>query len=76
LYISHKQLLAECGGLANIEALQNHENQSIYQRVVRILEQYFNAEEEEDVAVAPNVIQGGHQYGFGSGAAPQGGFHY
>jgi len=70
-------LVAECGGLANIEALQEHENQAIYQRSVRILEQYFNGEEEEeeDPAVAPNVHQNHFQFG-GQGAGPQGGFRY
>lgn len=57
-----QQIVQDCGGLTNIEELQNHENNTIYQRAVKILETYFGGEEEEDQgdmipAVAPNASQ-------------------
>jgi hypothetical protein len=67
-------LVADCNGLQLIEDLQNHENQNIYQRAVKILETYFGAEEEEDGVIVPELLSGGQAYGFGgppSGGAPQ-----
>lgn len=64
-------IVADCNGLQLIEELQNHENQNIYQRAVKILETYFAAEEEEDGVIAPELMSGGQAYGFGG--PPQGG---
>ena len=48
-------VIEECGGLQKIEDLQNHENNAIYERSVKILETYFGAEDDvEDVYVAPS----------------------
>lgn len=38
--------LEKCGGLDLIEPLQMHANHQIYERALRILEQYFQEEEE------------------------------
>eukprot|EP01006_Ploeotia_vitrea_P039893 TRINITY_DN66383_c9_g1_i1.p1 TRINITY_DN66383_c9_g1~~TRINITY_DN66383_c9_g1_i1.p1 ORF type:complete len:583 (+),score=36.43 TRINITY_DN66383_c9_g1_i1:225-1973(+) len=48
-------VIEECGGLQKIEDLQNHENQQIYERSVKILETYFGAEDDEDVFTSPQV---------------------
>jgi len=80
-------LITECGGLNAIEELQNHENNNIYNRAVKVLETYFGAEEEDDAAIVPGVVtseSGGQQFYFGGaggagagGAAPgDGGFHF
>eukprot|EP00997_Jenningsia_sp_PLL12_P009543 NODE_6525_length_504_cov_90.189011_g5744_i0.p1 GENE.NODE_6525_length_504_cov_90.189011_g5744_i0~~NODE_6525_length_504_cov_90.189011_g5744_i0.p1 ORF type:complete len:101 (+),score=24.10 NODE_6525_length_504_cov_90.189011_g5744_i0:46-303(+) len=60
-------LVAECNGLEQIEALQNHDNHNIYQRSVKIIETYFGGEDEDDVDIAPEIQdQGGvQQFGFG-----------
>ena len=39
-------IIEECGALLNIENLQNHENSNIYNRAVKIIETYFNGEDE------------------------------
>lgn len=56
-------IIEECGGLQRIEELQNHQNHSIYERSMKILESYFDVEEDtmEDSNIAPAVM--------GSGAA-------
>jgi len=51
----------ECLGLDKLEQLQNHANQDIYEKTVAILENYFCAEEEENIS--PNVQSGAFSFG-------------
>ena len=60
-------LITNCGGLNKLEELQNHENSSIYHRVVKILEMYFGGVEEDTPDVMPETVAGGGAYGFGTG---------
>lgn len=69
-----QNIVYDCGGLSLIEELQNHENQTVYHRAVKMLETYFGAE-EEDEASDVNPVAGQTAYGFGT-QAPQGGFHF
>lgn len=70
-------LIDEADGLEKIEALQNHTNNDIYEKAMRILEQYFGLEDEEDQNLAPGMDASGTQFAFGGGpAAPQGGFNF
>jgi len=61
----------EAGGLDKIESLQRHENQEIYDKAIKILEMYFEVEEEEETEIAANAggefSFGGDNGGFGSG---------
>jgi len=68
------RMFSECGGLEKIEALQDHTNTSIYQRALRMLTTYFNAEEEQDSSVAPAVS--GSVFGFGSGQQGPGSYQF
>jgi len=62
-------LVEQCGGLDKIEALQNHSNVAIYDKVVDLLETFFGAEEEDDQNIAPNVNSSSTAFNFGVQAA-------
>ena len=69
-------LLEEAGGLDQLEALQSHADDEVYQRAVSMLETYFGEEDDEDGdGAAPQVQPGGCAYEFGVGGAeaPAGG---
>jgi HEAT repeat protein len=66
-------LIEELRGLDNIEALQNHPNNEIYEKAVSILETYFAAE-EDDQNTAPNVNTS-NSFTFGVGNT-QTNFHF
>lgn len=70
-------MIHECDGLSAIEELQNHPNQQLYTRALRIIETYFGGEEEEESEIVPQVTDGNQfsfgQPGQGPGAAPLGG---
>jgi len=56
----------ECNGLDNLEALQRHDNEEIYDRAVKILREYFESDEEEDTSLQPAVNDAQNQFAFGS----------
>jgi len=60
----YANVIEEAEGLDKIEQLQNHQNNDIYEKAVKILETYFAAE-EEDAAIAPNVDLTQNSYQFG-----------
>lgn len=57
--------VSEAEGLTKIEELQQHTNNDIYEKCIKILETYFGVEEEEEmVGMAPTTDETG-QFGFG-----------
>lgn len=70
--------IEEAEGLDKIELLQNHQNTDIYEKAVKILEDYFGAEEEEDETLAPPMSQNQQTYSFGGNnpSIPTGGFKF
>ena len=36
--------MEECGGLDKMERLQHHDNEQVYQKVSRILDEFFSSE--------------------------------
>lgn len=63
------EFIDEAEGLLKIEALQQHENHEIYEKAVKILENYFGVEEDEDAALAP--AQDGSMFTFSTAGAQQ-----
>jgi importin subunit alpha-6/7 len=59
---AYADFIEEAEGIDKIEQLQTHQNNEIYEKAVKILEQYFSAEQEDIQNVAPNV--GGFQFNF------------
>ena len=68
----------EAGGLDKIEQLQQHANNEIYEKAVKIMETYFGMEEEEDQNLAPGVDAATNAYAFTAAlpATPPGGFSF
>lgn len=74
-YNEYSQTIEAVGGLDKIEQLQQHSNQDVYEKAVRILEVFFVIDEEEEIdGVVPE--NSGNQFGFGVAAMPDGGFNF
>jgi HEAT repeat protein len=56
--------VSEAEGLNKIEDLQQHSNNDIYEKCIKILETYFGVEEEEEMAALAPQMEG-NTFGFG-----------
>ena len=72
----YAQFIDEAEGLEKIENLQNHNNNDIYDKAVKIMEEYFGLEDEEDQNLAPALDASANQFAFNQPAAPTGGFDF
>jgi hypothetical protein len=65
---THNQMstyVAEAEGLNKIEELQQHSNNDIYEKCIKILETFFGVDEEEEMAnIVPDTAEGGNQFAF------------
>jgi len=67
----YADLVEECGGLDTLEDLQRHENEDIYEKSVKLLQDYFESEEDDGMGMAPEVDQSTGQFSFGQCGASQ-----
>lgn len=71
----YASFIEEADGLTKIEDLQNHQNNDIYEKAVKILESYFGAEEDEPSLVPPTDPTQ-QTYQFSGTVPPSGGFKF
>jgi len=73
---THNQMatfIAEAEGLTKIEELQQHSNNDIYEKCIKILETYFGVEDEEEMpTLAPQMADGGSAFSFAPPTAMDG----
>merc|ERR1712130_99844 len=61
----YSDIIEECGGLDCLEDLQRHENEEVYEKSVKLLQDYFETEEDEGMGMAPEVNAATNQFAFG-----------
>mmetsp|Transcript_38647 Transcript_38647/g.83958 ORF Transcript_38647/g.83958 Transcript_38647/m.83958 type:complete len:565 (+) Transcript_38647:124-1818(+) len=73
---AHNQMatfIAEAEGLTKIEELQQHSNNDIYEKCIKILETYFGVEDEEEMPqLAPQMAESGDQFAFSAPSSMDG----
>merc|ERR1712058_54844 len=69
-------MIEECGGLDKIEALQSHENETIYHKALQIIETFFPDGEQVDEEIAPKAGEAGFELTAAESSVPQSGFNF
>jgi len=69
-------MVEEHDGLDILEELQRHENEEIYEKSVRILQEFFESEEDDGMGMDPAVDQNSGQFAFGSTNIPPSQFSF
>jgi importin subunit alpha-6/7 len=70
------QMIDEAEGLEKIENLQSHDNNEIYEKVVKLLEVYWLEEEDDAMATAGEAPQGVFDFGQGGNPPAAGGLNF
>jgi importin subunit alpha-6/7 len=60
----YSALFDECNGIDHLEGLQEHPSNSIYEKTVKIIENYFGNDDFDDENIAPETTAAG-TFGFG-----------
>ncbi|KAJ3306448.1 Importin alpha subunit (Karyopherin alpha subunit) (Serine-rich RNA polymerase I suppressor protein) [Kappamyces sp. JEL0829] len=69
--------IEEAGGMERIHNLQLHDNGEIYKKAYSIIDKYFNEDEDEDAAIAPEIDAKTGNFSFPSQMdVPQQGFSF
>lgn len=71
----YARYIDEAEGLEKIEALQQHDNTEIYEKAVKVLETYWQEEEEESIGDAEGKDSSGY-FGGNQPSVPSGGFNF
>lgn len=71
----YAQMIEDSEGLEKIESLQNHDNDEIYEKAVKLLETYW-CEEKDDILPSGNGYQSGFNFGSKEPSLPSGGFNF
>ena len=58
------------GGVDKLEELQTHPNETVYNKTVKILDDFFVAQEAEDENLMPHQSGGGFQFGAAAAETP------
>lgn len=62
---AYVMMIDELEGIDAIENLQQHEDEDIYNKAVKMIEQYFDGDEEDEENSGPqNNVNGGTEFGF------------
>ncbi|XP_076806026.1 importin subunit alpha-4-like [Clavelina lepadiformis] len=67
-------MIEECGGLDNVEMLQNHENEDIYKLAYEIIDQFFSGDPDGDLAPEEGAM--GYQFDPSITLPPDGQFKF
>ncbi|RLN55278.1 hypothetical protein BBJ28_00020096, partial [Nothophytophthora sp. Chile5] len=59
-------MIDEADGVNKIQALQYHANEDIYIKSMKIVESYFNGEEDAEDSLAPDTDANAQQFQFGA----------
>ncbi|XAR52674.1 hypothetical protein NMG60_11020858 [Bertholletia excelsa] len=71
----YAQMIDDADGLEKIENLQSHDNNEIYEKVVKLLETYW-VEEDDETMPPGDASQQGFNFGGSEVSVPSGGFNF